>query len=257
MSPLAAERQDVRQKQTPLAHVEPIRDVFWRFIRGDLPVSEFEAWLYAQQDLEGLLGASDYLKVISTDFGDSEACVRVREFLEEFTRRTWPSTCECQSVSDLAVIDMGNTNGVLDHFVEVRRRGDPYWWLHLSKCSLCQTPWLVAQEERQNDVFVLRRLSANESEAIVLDHRWPPHFDSYATLLRLGRDAGYHFTFVDPPGSSSLVWTMRDLARESPEMPLAEMAALLNIDIELAEAVAEQVLLKHGVQVYRGDATWQ
>lgn len=237
--------------------MEFIRDVFWRFIRGDLPVSEFEAWLYEQRNLEGLLGPSDYLTVISADFRDFDAVARVRDFLEQFTRRTWPTGCECPSLSDVAVVDMANTRGALDHFVELSHRGDPYWWLHLSECSLCRTPWLVAQEERQNDVFILRRLPPKEAEAIVLDHRWPPYFDSYATLLRLGRDAGHSVTFLDPLGSSSLVTTMCDLARESPEMTLNEMAELLNIEMALAEALAEQALLKHGVRVTRGDAPWQ
>jgi len=34
----------------------------------------------------------------------------------------------------------------------------PFWWLVLYGCRSCGQGWLVAQEERHNDIFCMRRL---------------------------------------------------------------------------------------------------
>lgn len=124
----------------------------------------------------------------------------------------------------------------LDHFERVRHRGQPYWWL-------------MAQEERHNDVFLLRRLTGEQMRRVVEEDDWPPDFDRYETLLRLGREAGHRVVFVDPVGDSSLAWSMRDLALERPGIQVSELAALLNLGTKTATTIAREAVIKHGVEI--------
>jgi hypothetical protein len=221
----------------------------WRFVRGDTTPAEFEQWAYSETTLEALLGPELYMRIISTDYRDRDAVWRVRGELEHFARAAAPMACECVALADTAVVDMANPGRALDHLEEIRQRGDPYWWLHLSRCSACGTSWLVAQEERQNDVFLLHRLDDDEVRAAVENNIWPVDFDRYETLLRLGKAAGHSVTFLDPVGDSSLSWTMQDLARERPGIRLDELAALLNLDRDTAMVIAREAILVHGVEI--------
>jgi hypothetical protein len=164
--------------------------------------------------------------------------------------------CACLTLPDQAVIDMADTAATVDHFEMLRSRGEPYWWLHASKCTQCGTAWLVAQEERQNDVILLRRLSPAEVSGIVDEQRWPPDFDLYETLLRLGAAAGHSVRWADPVGDSSLEWTMADLARQRPGIRISELAELLNLDEETAAIIADKAVIKHGVVISGRDQPW-
>lgn len=62
----------------------------------------------------------------------------------------------------MGVIDMACTADTVDHFEPLKERGEPFWWLYAARCAVCATNWLVAQEERQNDVILIRRLTAVE-----------------------------------------------------------------------------------------------
>jgi hypothetical protein len=157
--------------------------------------------------------------------------------------------CECASLGPIRVVDMGDTSGTVDHFARIKDRGEPWWWLYAARCSVCDTPWLVAQEERQNDVILLRRLSDAELSEITAEDKWPPDFDQYETLLRLGRDAGHSVRWVDPINDSSLEQTMADLARQRPGISVAELAELLQLDENTTAVIAVMTVKNHGVSI--------
>lgn len=232
-------------------------EVIWRFVRGDLDARSFEQWLCADAQIEGTLGTRLYLEVVSADFRDAEAVRQSRLALEAFARSVTDMPCQCVTLPDTAVVDMAHPGSLLDHFEELRVRGGRYWWLHFSRCVVCQTPWLVAQEERQNDVFVLRRLTSDEQEGILASDHWPTYFDAYGTLVRLGMAAGHRVQFLDPVGDSSLLATMCDIAGEQPGIALAELAALLNLDAETAAIIADQAILLHGATIDLGNEPWR
>lgn len=227
-------------------------ETIWSFVRGDLRTEDFEQSLYAHGELESAVGAAGYLALISTDFRDPEAVRAARAQLEAYARSITAMPCECFTLPTTAVIDMAHPGHALDHFQEEVQHGDPYWWLYLARCTVCGTPWLVAQEERQNDVFILRRVTDQEAHAVVAENRWPSYLDLYETLLTLGRDAGHSAVFLDPVGDSSLVWTMADLARERPGITVPELAALLNLDLDTAAVIAEQAVLRDGAVIDLG-----
>lgn len=149
---------------------------------------------------------------------------------------TSPS-CECPSVADLGVVDMGAHEDVFASLEERARPGAPRWWLSLEVCRVCGQGWLVGADERHNDVFCMRRLSLNEVAGIEREQRWPSDFDSYEALLRLGRDAGRSVRFVDPLGSSSLSASVEELVAARPLISVAELASLLAVELDLARVL--------------------
>ena len=128
--------------------MDELTDVLWRFIRREMTAEDFEQWVYA--------------------------------------RATCELPCECPMFPGTVAIDMAHPGRALAPFRAIRRRGEPYWWLGVTRCAACNTPWLMAAEERQNDVFVLRRLSETQLGQIEACDSWPADFDEYETVVRLG-----------------------------------------------------------------------
>jgi hypothetical protein len=149
--------------------------------------------------------------------------------------------CECARLDDLAVVPMGHHDAVFRSLQLVRKRGMPQWWLGAFTCSACGQTWLVAQEERHNDLFILRRLDAVASGQLLGEGVWPSDFDRFETLLEIGRAAGRAVRFADVT-DSPLMHTIADLARERPGIRVSELAALLNLDPPVAAELAQQVV---------------
>lgn len=230
--------------------LDPFTLDIWRFVRGDTGPREFEQWLYARTDeLEGRLGAQKALDVLSADYGASGAVADVRKSLREVVELASSSLpCKCVTLSNVAVVEMGSPGDEALGTIEERRsRGEPWWWLWCGECSRCGRWWLVGQEERQNDVFCLRRLDADEVNDLMLNNVWPSDFDRYESLLRLGHDAGVMFRFADPEEASSLRWTIADLAKARPGIRVAELASMLNLEPDTARILAERAIREDGV----------
>jgi hypothetical protein len=149
--------------------------------------------------------------------------------------------CECGRLDDLAVVPMGHHDEVFRTLHLVRKRGMPQWWLGACTCSACGQTWLVAQEERQNDIFILRRLDTATARRLLGDGVWPPDFDRFERLLEIGRAAGHSVRFADV-ADSTLLHTVADLARERPGIRVSELASLLNLDPAVAAELARQVV---------------
>jgi len=156
--------------------------------------------------------------------------------------------CRCGTLGKLAVVDMGKHEAIFRTFERVRDRGAPYWWLYASVCQACKTTWIVAQEERQNDIFILRMLESPATELALRDNVWPPDFERYEFLLEIGREWGRRARFAEPE-DSSLPWTMADLARERPGIAVSRLAWLLNLTPELATDLARKVVARDAVDI--------
>jgi len=230
---------------------DPALADLWRFVRGDATVAVFEQWIYARSDeLERRLGQEKALEVLAADYRSSEAVVRVKELLRDYLESVWTDECRCITLPKLAVIDMGEESNQALATIERRRaRGEPFWWLWAGECTCCAQWWLVGQEERQNDVFCLRRLDDGEANALVEHNIWPSDFDSYEVLLRLSMEAGKSVRFVEPETAKSLRSTIEDLARARPGICVSELAELLNLDVDTAKRLARRVVHEEGVLV--------
>lgn len=147
------------------------------------------------------------------------------------------------------MIDMASASGtVLDTLQSIQDRGGIWWWLDLRICRICGQGWLVAQEERQNDVYCLRRLSEDIVRAIVAGGPWPSDFDHYETLLAMGKAEGYAYTFFNVE-DSSLINTITLLAEQRPGIRVSEIAPLLNVSEALAKTLAVRAAAASGVQI--------
>lgn len=235
----------------------------WEFVRGDLAPAAFEPWLYAEAALEADLGPALHLAALSTDFRSEESVGSLRQALAEHLRRRHPGPCLCRRLRDLDVVDMGTFyapppafeqdrawthQDVLGPWQRVAERGPPWWWLWAARCAACGQAWLVGSEERQNDLFCVKRLGADALELLLRGGPWPGDLDAYETLLRVGAEAGRRVAFVDPDGSS-LRATMADLARARPGITVAELAALLALDAATAERLARAAVAAEGVDI--------
>ncbi|MBQ1543070.1 hypothetical protein C5708_07155 [Caulobacter sp. CCUG 60055] len=201
----------------------------WRFARQDMFSDDFEAWLYAQEDLEEDLGEELYIELISFDYRNQSELFVIREKLAMALR---PSLkCECVTLPDLAVVPMG-FDGLDDRVFATLERvcdhGPPQWWLHLFRCATCGQNWVVAQEERIFDDYFFRRLQQSTADKIVAECSWPSDFITYERVLKVGQALSKPFRFTDPL-SLSLVWTAQDLRRERPDITTEEIADLMGI----------------------------
>lgn len=142
--------------------------------------------------------------------------------------------CRCDELSRVRVVDFAPLDDEelrLPELERVAKAGKSLWWLSYRRCTPCGRHWLVAQEERINDVFVIREMSGNEARDIQESGIWPDDFDKYETLLRLSQEAGHSARFVDPR-CETLQRTAGNLIGDRPEITDEEIADLLNVSIE-------------------------
>jgi hypothetical protein len=213
----------------------------WQFVRGDLPVAEFEAWTYTDKSLEEALGNALYWEVIAADYRSADVVSSIREQLRKALDPNLK--CLCPAVPDLAIIAMGGDRLDLRFFAtvrEIQRHGGDLWWLYLSRCEVCGQNWMLAQEERIYDDYLLKRLTTGEAEATISDGRWPSDFLTYESVLEIARRLGSTASFVDPR-SPALIVSVRDLKVSRVGITATEIAKLLGIEeahaIELMKIV--------------------
>jgi hypothetical protein len=143
-------------------------------------------------------------------------------------------------VVDFAPVD--DDELVLPKLEKVADAGRSLWWLSYRRCAPCGRHWLVAQEERINDVFVIREMSDDEARDIQQCGIWPDDFNRYETLLRLGQEAGHSARFMDSR-CATLQRTAKNLIDDRPEITDEEIADLLNVSLDdaawLRHAVSE------------------
>lgn len=237
------------QPPNTLTTPEPGLARLWEFVRGDLEARDFERWCYHEDTAETILGPTFQGLLNDTDFRDVVAIDKLRVWVESTLRARPNQVCFCLSVSNLGVVDMGAHQDVFASLQEVAVRGAPRWWLWAARCNACNQGWLIGSEERQNDVYCLRRISPETLSDIMERDQWPADFDRYETLLQIGRAAGRAVRFIEPLSSGSLVATIEDLARERPGIALSELAGLLNLELETARTIAIAIAGKERLAV--------
>ena len=99
---------------------------------------------------------------------------------------------------------MGREGKLFNFLARRKNRDEPFWWISLNLCNVCHQGWLIAQEERHNDDYYLKRLSNKEVDQIEKNNLWPADFDQYENLSRLGTNVDYILLFAHPTSSSGL-----------------------------------------------------
>ena len=176
-----------------------------------------------------------------------------QELSLKYTKQTVGDLCACILLQDSAVVLMGAnklSEEVSDTLEEVKSRGEPYEWVSAQRCRQCGQWWLAAEEIGHIDILCLRRLTPEATDRLLKEDIWPSDFNKYATLLRLGKEAGRVGGWIEgifDPSLSSIPLTIARLAKETPGIHVSELAELLNLDVAVAVKFAEQVGKEKGV----------
>ena len=154
------------------------------------------------------------------------------------------TTCCCSSLADLAAVPMGGDG--LDERVfatveNIRDHGGDAWWLHLSRCRVCGQHWMIAQEERIFDEYFLRRLDADEASRISTEGRWPADFLTYERVLETGHVLGVRPCIFMDRVSPSLIWTVEELKKATPDISAAIIAHLLGVSTTQVERILAKI----------------
>lgn len=213
------------------------QQILWEFIRDDLPSAEFEQWLYNNKNLENAVSNEFYLELISTDFNSRSELYLLKKKLEDLLRQKQALDCECIALADNTVIDEGSERWerAFVPLKEIKKYGEPRWWISLYQCSKCSQYWLVAQESSINDIDLLKRIDTSIASNIIQKNEWPEYF-KIEELLIIGKNNNRSVRFLDP-FSFSLVKTVQDLKKERPDISFKEIASLLNIDLGHVKAL--------------------
>ncbi len=67
-----------------------IEEKIWQFLRGDLPIVEFEQWVYDTPELEELCGLDLYLELLSVDYRDKYAVDSIKKRLRFWLHERFP-----------------------------------------------------------------------------------------------------------------------------------------------------------------------
>lgn len=216
----------------------------WEFVRGDVKMNEFEAWLYSDDSLEATLGNEVYLELIGCNFEHKEDIFKIRKSIRSVLEVG--EDCQCASVRNLDSIDMGGDWFFETFFAtqaEVSRPQTDQWWLYISHCNICGANWLVAQEERIHDVFYVQRIS-DQTVQNANNGNWPKQFQTYADVLSVGVDlGGPKASFVDPM-SGALQVTVEELLQSNPKISAREIGQLLVVDPKHAQFLMNEVIRK-------------
>ena len=152
-----------------------------------------------------------------------------------------PNSCECDQWENLCIIEMDKDtcDYIFDVMEKLKKRGEPYWWLSLSRCKICNEFWLIAQEECIIDSFCLNRLNLKQANDIIENDIWPNIFDKYENLLKIGADNNIRWCFCDPASALDYI---EILAIERPFIKISELSKLLNINTEIALLLSNRVI---------------
>lgn len=209
----------------------------WAFARGDTAGPDFERWLFRQDGLEAALGSDLHWDLVSADYADREIVWDLRKAVRHYLEPL--KACECPAIPNRAAIPMGGDYyfvtvwATLDDVLEY---GPGKWWLYFSRCRACDTVWLIAQDGRFYDEFFFIRSDA-EALAQARSGQWPEPFQTYESVLAIGRELSTPPTFLDP--STSLKSIVDDLLIERPDIAAADIAHLLGLSRAQADRLVD------------------
>ena len=83
-------------------------EYIWKFIRGDILVSEFENWIYSNPTLEDIFGKPRYLEIISINYSSEDKVFHLKEKPKAFLISSINPSCICLQLRNIAVVDMGS-----------------------------------------------------------------------------------------------------------------------------------------------------
>ncbi|WP_294290673.1 hypothetical protein [uncultured Sphingomonas sp.] len=136
---------------------------------------------------------------------------------------------------------MGDPDGFDDRVFstldQVRNHGGDQWWLYASTCRSCGQDWMIAQDERIHDNFLLKRIEPSIMQGIVQASCWPEDFTRFENVLRIERESGKIAQFLNP-FDPALIATVADLRRERPDISIDDIAFVLGLSADSSASLA-------------------
>lgn len=220
---------------------EEIIDTIWMYLRDEMTDGDFEAWVYeVREALVPVLGQAFYEHVLFLDFRDRDALHQMTERLRETMERRLGCICRTLRARDFFYWGYPYTQARFARDVHEITRGRPgLWWLWLGRCAHCGQHWMVAQEERVFDVFIVDRVSEEVAEEIVAEGQWPADFLTYEKVLTLGRTL-CRSRLALRPDAGLTKYTVHELKAERPDINSAEIGVLLGMSAADVESVLEE-----------------
>lgn len=147
-----------------------------RFLRDDIPLSDFEQWVYSTEDLKSLLNSDLYLHLLEANYQDKLQVYELRQRLSTWLHNKFPQTCDCLWWKDDQVIPLGfetRTDIFMEKFTRLKRQTP---WIDLVRCKSCGQSWYLAIDTIDDD-YHFQRLAADDVEKIEKGY-WPTFFDN-------------------------------------------------------------------------------
>lgn len=161
-------------------------EIIWKFVREDMYINEFEAWLYQSKELESEIPAELYLEALSFNYkSHSEAELKaLKSHLREWLESSFHYECPCITLKDYddtyAICTSYNWEKytfVLDHLeksCKILLTKNKH--MRMVVCLQCNTYWYLGNDLFR-DGFIFKRLNATEIAKIQNHHEWPTDFD--------------------------------------------------------------------------------
>ncbi len=155
--------------------VPPAYQVLDRVLTRELPVREFERWVYDSPELEGELGAWDYLRLLEFDYGQPDAVHELHRIVAGIYERKRPGMLVPDRVWRLAC---GLSTGALPLVPAVDQLASLWWSGH---------EWIptdfVGISTELDDLPLPGHYPLWKPEAFASrPEEWQPHLDHLATV---------------------------------------------------------------------------
>lgn len=93
-----------------------IRDAFHRVLTKELPVADFEAWVYTTPELDDFLGEEEYFELISLNYKEKRAHANLKKLLDNYV--DWQQVHDAELRQTLQnLIDNATPDDVLEALV--------------------------------------------------------------------------------------------------------------------------------------------
>lgn len=156
-----------------------------RFLREDLPIPEFEDWVYTEPLLETVMDPDFYFYLISVRYGDFYEITHLKQALYAWLLEHRPRRCRClqwtqeclQCDGRVMKIPRVYSDGGLSQMSTLKDRYGTN--ISLIQCQTCEQTWHFGIDEEGD--YYLNLLSDVSIEDISNDE-WPKVFDNYDGL---------------------------------------------------------------------------
>lgn len=215
---------------------EDLRKIVLKFVRGETSIADFEAWLYHDETLERAVGSEFHLDIISCNFRNKHEVFFIKKRLRELAIQR--QQCWCEHLCDMDALGFAGEEIQTAFWDTVTRfvvPQDPQWWRYVSKCSACQTCWLVAQEEVFNDICYLERISDDAANRAQNGH-WPARFETYPDVLSHGSVLG-----IADPLEGPIQVKAAEMLEKNPNVSAETMGNILGLRTTHAEILIEKI----------------